>query len=334
MNGASPLFTCPHCSGVLTRSEHNLSCASCQKAYPIHDGIPSFVRNADAFYGEYYRSQRGLDWARGHRAFTNPLLRILQDLRIRISIVGKRQRFFERALSGKSSLRILDLGCGGGHEFLVRYGAVTGIDLEMAPLVSARILYAQTAQADIGALPFSNDEFDAIVSLDVIGHIPAKNKETLFGEMYRVLKPGGIIIHAIETDSSNWLYRFAHHDPELFRKSFIEEIGGHFGLEMPRTVLARIERCGFIPVRIEKIWGLIWPTEEYIYRFDNGYKAQSRRIRLIVWLCKIINKNILIHAIANVLLGIPDYLIEKFMPIDHACGILVQYKKPARSNNS
>lgn len=45
-------------------------------------------------------------------------------------------------------------------------------------------------------LPFPSGYFDAVVSEDVLGHIPFDEKEKTYSEMYRVLRLGGLMVHA------------------------------------------------------------------------------------------------------------------------------------------
>jgi len=281
----------------------------------------------DDFYRRYYQTERGALWAKGHIGNKNPFLNILLEARAMISIVGKRQRFFKKVFGKDRDKLILDLGCGGGHELFTRYGRVIGADLESAPLACAKNIYSSVIRADITALSFEDNTFDYIVSSDVIEHIRAEDKDNLLSEIYRVLKKGGKTAHALETKSDNFLYRFAQKYPALFQKSFVEEIGGHFGLEMPEDALNRFKKCNFKLIGMEKIWGFVWSTEEYIYRFDNEYKDKSALIKLLVAVCKILNKNIVVHAAANVLLGILNYFVESLRPLSRAQGILVAYQK-------
>jgi arsenite methyltransferase len=100
--------------------------------------------------------------------------------------------------------RVLDLGCGAGTDSLVAAqmvgpdGSVVGID--MTPEMLAK---AQRAAAEMGAanvefiegeielLPFADESVDVVISNGVIDLLP--DKDTVFAEIYRVLRPGGRI---------------------------------------------------------------------------------------------------------------------------------------------
>ena len=98
--------------------------------------------------------------------------------------------------------RVLDLGSGAGTDSLIaaqmvgEQGHVTGVDMTPEMLAKARV-----AAADMGArnvefveseaekLPFPDASFDVVISNGVIDLIP--DKDAVFGELYRVLAPGG-----------------------------------------------------------------------------------------------------------------------------------------------
>lgn len=99
---------------------------------------------------------------------------------------------------------VLDLGCGAGTDTLVAAqmvgpgGRVTGIDMTPEMLAKARASAAEMGAENVDlvegeaeSLPFPDESFDVIISNGVIDLIP--DKDAVFSEMFRVLKPGGRI---------------------------------------------------------------------------------------------------------------------------------------------
>jgi arsenite methyltransferase len=100
--------------------------------------------------------------------------------------------------------RVLDVGSGAGTDSLVAAqmvgpeGHVTGIDMTPEMLAKAR-----TGARELGAenveflegeaeeLPFPDASFDVVISNGVIDLVPDKN--AVFSEIHRVLRPGGRI---------------------------------------------------------------------------------------------------------------------------------------------
>jgi SAM-dependent methyltransferase len=100
--------------------------------------------------------------------------------------------------------RVLDLGSGAGTDSLVAAqmvgdeGAVTGIDMTSQMVAKARaaaklagIANVSFVEGDAEHLPFPPASFDVVISNGVIDLIP--DKDAVFGELYRVLAPGGRI---------------------------------------------------------------------------------------------------------------------------------------------
>ncbi len=100
---------------------------------------------------------------------------------------------------------ILDIGCGVGtltFHSARRAAKAFGIDYSLESLKAATQLCAKfgvgpNTRFILGNsmnLPFKNGHFDKIVSADFIEHITDAEKDALVKEMYRVLKPQGVII--------------------------------------------------------------------------------------------------------------------------------------------
>jgi SAM-dependent methyltransferase len=98
--------------------------------------------------------------------------------------------------------RVLDLGCGAGTDSLVAAqmvgpgGHVVGIDMTPEMLERARRSAEELGAANLEfvegeaeRLPFADESFDVVISNGVIDLIP--DKDAVFSELYRVLKPGG-----------------------------------------------------------------------------------------------------------------------------------------------
>ena len=101
-----------------------------------------------------------------------------------------------------AGVRVLDLGSGAGTDSLVAAqmvgagGHVTGIDMTAAMLAKARAAAAEMGvanvefvEAEAERLPFPAASFDVVISNGVIDLIP--DKDAVFGEIFRVLAPGG-----------------------------------------------------------------------------------------------------------------------------------------------
>jgi SAM-dependent methyltransferase len=100
--------------------------------------------------------------------------------------------------------RVLDLGSGAGTDSLIAaqmvgpQGSVTGIDMTTAMLEKARAAAAELGahnvtfvEGEVERLPFANESFDVVISNGVIDLVP--DKDAVFSEIHRVLRPGGRI---------------------------------------------------------------------------------------------------------------------------------------------
>jgi ubiquinone/menaquinone biosynthesis C-methylase UbiE len=103
----------------------------------------------------------------------------------------------------RPGMALLDCGCGPGAitfglAAVVAPGEVVGIDLESERIAQAQSSAAQAAVtnvrfevSDVYTLPFPDDSFDAVFSHAVFMHL--RDPMAALREMYRVLKPGGVI---------------------------------------------------------------------------------------------------------------------------------------------
>ncbi len=107
---------------------------------------------------------------------------------------------------------ILDAGCGTGvftADILETGAKVVGLELSRPMLVrtmgKCRGRPFLSVQGDMRSLPFADDSFDKAVSITAIEFI--EDAKLAVEEMFRVTKPGGIIVVATLNSLSPWAHR-------------------------------------------------------------------------------------------------------------------------------
>ena len=152
-------------------------------------------------------------------------------------------------LSGESG-KILDIGCADGNltgkiKSYIPKADVTGIDMykrsidfakESHPGIDFRV-------GDARQLPFKNGQFDMIVAVEVLEHIPQNEKA--IKEVYRCLAKNGRFIVVQDTD--NLLFNFIwffwiRWKGKVWKNS-------HISCMKPHELANLLKKCGF---RIEK----------------------------------------------------------------------------------
>ncbi len=111
-----------------------------------------------------------------------------------------------------SMSRILDIGCGGGflsNALAAKGWNVTAIDLSQESLDVAR-KYDSTGSVnyicmDAEKLSFPNDQFDAVISLDMLEHV--ETPQQVIAECSRILKKDGLFFfHTFNRTFKAWLF--------------------------------------------------------------------------------------------------------------------------------
>ncbi len=148
---------------------------------------------------------------------------------------------------------VLDIGCGlGGNAIYLAktysLAHITGFDVEQQVIDAAEKLVDEAQLADRvsflrgnpGPLPFDDASFDMVFSKDAIIHVP--DKEAMFVEIFRVLRPGGVFA------ASDWL--ISHDDPpSQDMRDYIaaEDIGFH--MASPARYKAAMGAAGFVDLK-------------------------------------------------------------------------------------
>jgi len=164
----------------------------------------------------------------------------------------------------KEGQTVIDLGSGAGNDcFVARAetgstGKVIGIDFTPAMIERARknaekmgFNNVEFRQGDIEKMPVSNDMADVIVSNCVLNLVP--NKDNVFKEIFRVLKPGGyfsisdvVLIGEL---------------PEKLQKAAEMYAGCISGAIQKGTYLNLIKSSGFLNIVVQKEKPIVVPDD-------------------------------------------------------------------------
>ncbi len=183
---------------------------------------------------------------------------------------------------------VIDLGSGAGNDCFVaraetgETGKVIGIDFTEAMIDKARnnaeklgFNNVEFRQGDIEKMPITANVADVIVSNCVLNLVP--NKQAVFAEMYRVLKPGG---HFSISDIV-----LTGELPEKI-KSAAEMYAGCVASAIDKDeYLSYIGKVGFVNMQIQKDKPIIVP-DDILKNYLNDeeitqYKANETVIRSI-----------------------------------------------------
>lgn len=312
---------CPKCNAkvidISNKSIRIRSCSQCGLQFSYKKGILSFCGDDDFYEGRFTATV-------GSR---KSFLRKCYDA---ISISSSHIRFIQKSLRilPKQENIILDIGCGGGHQFLNDYGYVVGVDLSISSLLNAKTIYLEVYHCNALSLPFEDSSFDLVFSNQLLGHIPLDIKGKVIEEMYRVTKPGGLSLHTIECDSNAAYFKWAKRYPELFTKYFVD-MYGHYGLELPTENFKRFRKAGFKPIREIAVpsKGYIREVASYSIWFDNEYKSHSKTISLLASVATLLNKNKIVAGLTNTLLCFTTPIANLVTPKDCRDSVEVLYQK-------
>ena len=144
-------------------------------------------------------------------------------------------KVIERVVRPPAKARILELGCGTGHnlDMLGGFGRVEASELDD----SARAIAEQRLRRPIetAALPdlsmFPPDSYDLVALLDVLEHV-VDDKGAL-GAIFTRLKPGAALLITVPANKWMWsAHDVAHHHHRRYRKAEIARLARDAGYEI------------------------------------------------------------------------------------------------------
>jgi len=151
--------------------------------------------------------------------------------------------------------RVAEIGAGTGHFALAlqeRYQwPMYPLDLGWEGLEFGRSLGVQRmVQADMCHLPYRDQSFDALVSMDVVVHLPRGKEDEPMAEFARVLEPGGFLALRV---SALDILRSQHsefaHERQRFTKSRLLALAARHGF---RTLRCTYANALLMPVALFK----------------------------------------------------------------------------------
>ena len=168
---------------------------------------------------------------------------------------------------------VLDLGCGEGVLALLKRKGVllAGVDISERCAQSAHCNgYDAALSAELLRLPFADQSFDYVVSLDVLGHVAFEEKDAVLREIKRVLRPGGVTMHGIECLDRERRKDYDEMTEEELRRYI--QIDGHVGMEDEAETAARFRRF-FQHVQTAPRFSICQSYEEFIKQSDDYGRA-------------------------------------------------------------
>ncbi|HEX2149618.1 MAG TPA: class I SAM-dependent methyltransferase [Actinomycetota bacterium] len=112
---------------------------------------------------------------------------------------------------------LLDVGCGTGW-LADHFPKYTGLDASPDAVAQAAEKGRNVQLGDLSEpLPFEDGSFDNAVIKDVLEHVP--DPAATVREVYRVLKPGGLVF-ASSPDAQRWVWNDYTHRRPFTRKGF------------------------------------------------------------------------------------------------------------------
>ncbi|MDH6058415.1 class I SAM-dependent methyltransferase [Umezakia ovalisporum] len=188
----------------------------------------------------------------------------LYDLQVEILFSGTadpmRRRILAPLIQGlkpfdcvaPKQMRILDVACGTGRTLRMIRGALPkaslyGVNLSPAYLRKANQQLSdipgelpQLFQANAEHLPYLNDYFHGVTSVFLFHELPAKVRQTVIEQCFRVTKPGGVFVicDSIQMNDSSEFAMLMESFPEVFHEPYYRDYTHD-------DLVERLEKAGF-----------------------------------------------------------------------------------------
>lgn len=156
---------------------------------------------------------------------------------------------------------VLDVGCGVDGALLQSLAPYfkegVGIDLRAMPIRKENIRIEQ-GSFDGTPLPFADQAFDCVTMLAVLEHMDKRDE--LVKEIYRVLKPGGVLVMTVPTWAAKPVLEFLAFRLGIVNAEAVREHKTYFWKEQLAHIL---QNAGFSP------------TSTQLHYFEVGFNLSA-----------------------------------------------------------
>jgi len=182
------IMVCPNCGGNLRKVSGKLVCTKKHK-FKLIGSVPVFSQLDP--YLEIEAKAWEDEWRKGVSKES------LNAYKVNMQVF-KKLGFWEESgeaagfIPSNKEFRVLDLGCGNGVSTAnIEGSVVVGMDLSTNQMVRAKKRFKNTnyVVGDATKIPFRDNTFDLVVSINLLHHI--KDSGKVLKEIHRVLKKGG-----------------------------------------------------------------------------------------------------------------------------------------------
>ncbi len=212
-----------------------------------------------------------------------------------------------------NSPKILDVGCGTGGTMAVLSdgGEVWGCDVSSEALGFCRQRdLERLACCDAQALSFCDESFDVVLSCDVLEHVP--HDDRAMGEMYRVLRPGGIAIITVPALQRLW----SSHD----------EVLHHLRRYHKAPLRKQLTAAGFRVLRLTYAVSFLLPVM-FVFRFLQKVIGQQGPEIGVVVVPPLLNR------LLTGLLSLESHILRR-LGLPGGCSLVAVASKPRSETSS
>lgn len=208
-------------------------------------------------YGEY----AGVDKDDPLRFYFWPIIGRLYRRRIELCLA--------ECTGGK---RVLEVGFGSGVTFPnlnEKYEEIHGLDLkapaeDVAAVFERRQIHAHLKNGSVMSMPYEDEFFSTVLLISIMEHLKPSEQSAAFGEIHRVLKPGGQVVYGVPIERGIMVLMF-----RLLGFNIREH---HFSTE--KDVCAAAERYlhKVRVVRMRSLFGAVYEVGHFV---KVGPRAQA-----------------------------------------------------------